>query len=516
MSKTIFNKEAHKQLQDAVNLISDAVKVTLGPRGKNVLTINSYGEAHLTKDGITVAKSVKSDDPTINGILNVIREASANTAKSVGDGSTSTLVLTQTIFNEGLKLIQSGANPTLVKTGMMLALKDILKYIQKHSEKIDINSDRLEQVAYISANNDYEIGNIAVEAIRLANVDGIVKIEDSKSTETTIKCDNGLTFNRGYVSPHFLATNTTTIEYENPLIFVSSIEISNKTLIDLMKHAKDVNKPLVVIAPEFNENIFMSMFKNYNAGVVQICPIKLPGFAGNRNEWIEDITTYIDGECYLSNNVNPIKFIGNAERIIISADETNIINTTLTESCNTHINKLQNRLNDDIDDVEKDRLNKRLATILGRVVTIFVGAITELELKEKKDRIEDAVCALQTALKGGISEGGGMTFLRAFIKVDGINNDSDDVTEGYFVVVNALRSPFRQLALNSDVNVAKLYDQFAELNSKTLGYNFKTLKWENLKKEGIIDPTQVLIQAITNAVSIASNLLTTECIVYYE
>ena len=516
MSKTTFNKETYKNLQDAVNLISNAVKVTLGPRGKNVLTINSYGDAHLTKDGITVAKSVKSDDPIINGILNTVREASANTAKSVGDGSTSTLVLTQTIFNNGLELIQNGANPTLVKSGMNLALKEVTKYILKHSEQIDINSDRLEQVAYISANNDYEIGNIAVEAVRAANVDGIVKIEDSRSSETTIKCDSGLTFDRGYISPHFLNTSNTTIEYCNPLIFVSSIEVSNKTLIDLMKHAKDCDKPLVIIAPEFNENIFSSMFKNHKAGVVQICPIKLPGFAGNRTEWIEDITAYINGECYLSNNINPIKFLGTAERVLISADETSILNSTLTETCVSHVEKLRNRISDDISEIETDRLNKRLALILGRVVTIFVGAITELELKEKKDRIEDAVCALQTALRGGISEGGGMTFLKAFLKIDGIKDVPEDTTDGYFVVINALRSPFKQLAANSDVDALKLFDEFAKLNNKNIGYNFKSLKWENLKKTGVIDPTQVLLQSIINAVSIASNLLTTECIVYYE
>ena len=202
--------------------------------------------------------------------------------------------------------------------------------------------------------------------------------------------------------------------------------------------------------------------------------------------------------------------------MLISADETSILNSTLTETCVSHVEKLRSRINDDISEIETDRLNKRLALILGRVVTIFVGAITELELKEKKDRIEDAVCALQTALRGGISEGGGMTFLKAFLKIDGIKDVPEDTTDGYFVVINALRSPFKQLADNSDVDALKLFDEFAKLNNKNIGYNFKSLKWENLKKTGVIDPTQVLLQSIINAVSIASNLLTTECIVYYE
>lgn len=516
-SDVIFNKDAHLQLKEAVDLLCNAVKVTLGPKGKNVLTINSYGDTHLTKDGITVARNVTSDDPIINGILNVVREASANTAKTAGDGSSTSLVLTQAIFNDGLTAVQDGANPTLLKSGMQLALDDTLKYLDSCSESITIKDvDRLKSIAKISANNDEVVGDIAYNAILESKGTGVVRIDDSRTNETHIKCNSGLTFDKGYVSSHFLNSEKTTIEYENPLIFVSSIELSNKTLIDLMKHARDNNKPLVVVAPEFNEGILVSMFKNFKSGAVEICPVRLPGFAGNRQQWIEDITSYISGEVYTNNSINPIKFLGESEKVTISAEETSIINTSPKSTCNTHICKLQSRLSDDIEEFERETINNRVARLQGRVVTIFVGATTELELKEKKDRIEDAVCALQTALKGGISEGGGMTFMRCSMEHYSECSDLNSQITGYNIVMSALLAPFEQLCINSDLNYNDLFNEWYEGTDESRGYNFKTNQWENLKESGVIDPTLVLKNAVTNAVGIAANLLTTECITYKE
>ena len=516
MNKTLFKEDVYAILQKSVDLICDAVKVTLGPRGKNVLTVDRYGNTHLTKDGITVAKNIKSDDPIVNGIINVIREASSNTAKSAGDGTTSTLVLTQELFNTGLKLLRDcNYNPTLVKTVMNKALEDIVEYIKGNSESITLDSKKLEEVAFISANNDFEVGDIAVKAIREATIDGIINIEDSKSIDTIIKCNNGLTFDKGYISPHFISGDKTTIEYENPLIFISSIEISAKTVVDLMKQAKDNERPLVIIAPDFNESIFMSMFKNFKAGAVQVCPIKLPGFAGNRSQWIEDITTYVDNEVYTSNNVNPIKYLGTSDKIRISAEETTIINTLSSIRCGSQLCKLQARLLDDIDDTEKAIIQNRIARLKGRIVTIFVGATTELELKEKKDRIEDAVCALQTALQGGVSVGGGMTLLRCGAKLykEEYTVLSDEI-KIYNRVMNTLCKPFEQLCYNSDITLDSIGHCWED--NESLGYNFKTLQWENLKESGVIDPTVVLLNVVTNAISIVSNLLTTECITYYE
>jgi chaperonin GroEL len=281
-----------------------------------------------------------------------------------------------------------------------------------------------------------------------------------------------------------------------------------------MKHARESNKPLVVIAPEFNENIFMSIFRNFKSGAVQVCPIKLPGFAGNRQEWIEDITAYINGEVYTSNNINPIKYLGDSEKIVISKDKTSIINEGVKTSCSSQMYKLQARLLDDIEDFEKENINNRIARLFGSVVTIYVGATTELELKEKKDRIEDAVCALQTALKGGISEGGGMTFVRCSIEnYNKCSNLNSQIT-GYNIVMKTLSSPFEQLCINSDLDYKELFSTW-ECDS-SLGYNFKSNQWENLKESGVIDPTLVLKNAITNAVGIVSNLLMTECITYHE
>ena len=287
-------------------------------------------------------------------------------------------------------------------------------------------------------------------------------------------------------------------------------------MVDLMKHARENNKPLIVLAPEFNENIFMSIFRNFKSGAVQICPIKLPGFAGNRQEWIEDITAYINGEVYTSNNINPIKYLGDSEKIVISKDKTSIINEGVKASCSAQMCKLQARLLDDIEEFEKENINNRVARLFGSVVTIYVGATTELELKEKKDRIEDAVCALQTALKGGISEGGGMTFMRCSKEhYNECPNTNSQIT-GYNIVMNALLAPFEQLCINSDLNYAGLFTEWNDGVDKSCGYNFKINQWENLKESGVIDPTLVLKNAITNAVGIVSNLLMTECITYHD
>lgn len=514
-SDVIFNKDAYAELKEAVNLLCNAVKVTLGPRGKNVLTINSYGDAHLTKDGITVANNVRHDDPIINGIINVVREASANTAKSAGDGTTTSLVLTQALFNGGLKLIEAGYNPTLIKEGMNKALEEVLDYIESLNERITINdTEKLRNIATISAAMDEAVGKVALEGVTEAKGTGVVKIDISRTSKTSIKTETGLTFSNGYASNYFLNSDKSTIDYENPFIFVSNIELTNNTLVTLMKHAKNNNRPIIILAPEFNESITISMFKNFKSGAVQICPIKLPGFAGNRTQWVEDIVAYIDGEVYTSNNIDPIKYLGDAERIIISTEETTIINDTPKLSCLSQIHKLQGRLKEDIEDYERETLNNRVAKLQGRFVTIFVGATTELETKEKVDRVDDAVRALQTALKGGISEGGGMTFFRASADLYNSSPEDSDVISGYNLVMDSLMQPFEQLAINSDKDYAVLCDAWRE--NEDLGYNFKTNQWEKLRESGVIDPTLVLKNAITNAVGIVSNLLMTECITYHE
>ena len=497
MSK-IINDTIYDTLQKAVNKICNAVKVTLGPKGKNVLIINEYGDAHLTKDGITVAKNVKSDDPVINGIINVVREASSNTAKTAGDGTTTSLVLTQALFNKGIDTINSGINPTILKYGMDDALSIILKFIEEQSEKIDINDDKLFQVAHISANNDTTVGDIAVHAVRAAGTNGIINIEDSPTHDTYVKVINGFSFDKGYLSPYFSNTGNK-ITYENPLIFLSEIEISKEVAMSLLTHANKCNKPLIIIAPEFNEAITTLLFKNFKVGAVQVCPIKAPGFANNRKNTLEDLSDYINGYVHTNNSIDPIKSLGSSESIIINSDSTSIINNP-TERATLKLVELDNLIQDDVYGVMTDSYNTRKAMLGGCVVTIYVGATTELELKEKKYRIEDAVCAVQTALKDGISEGGGMTFIRAYNKLKSLK-----VSPGHAVVIESLLAPFKQLCKNSDLTL--------EIPNKK-GYNFKTEEFEDLKKAGVIDPTLVLKNAITNSVGIVSNLLTTACITY--
>lgn len=503
MNKILF--EVNDKLKEAVDLLCNAVKVTLGPKGKNVLTIDSYGNAHLTKDGITVAKNVKSDDPIINGVINVVREASSNTAKSAGDGTTTSLVLTQTLFHEGLETLKE-FNPTIIKEGMNLALQDVLDYIEENSEKINVDSEKLTQVAYISANNDKEVGDIAVEAVRSAKQNGIINIEDSPTYETFIKVTNGFSFNRGYVSPHF-SKDGSKITYEEPLIFISEVELSKETTIAVLTHANKENKPLIIIAPDFNETIFTLLYRNFITGAVQVCPIKSPGFAGNRKDILEDLSDYCNCFVYKNNGVDPKGFCGNCDKIIIDQSNTSIINNTPTDKCVDKINKLDFMILEDENSPMVETFKKRIANLNGSIVTLFVGATTELELKEKKDRIEDAVCAVQTALKDGISEGGGMTFFRANKALQ-----SKCCCQGYDVVLKSLLAPFIQLCNNSDFKPENIVELLRLEENE--GFNFKTDTIENLKECGIIDPTLVLKNAITNSVGIVSNLLTTNCITY--
>ena len=498
----VINNNVQEVLKEAVDTICNAVKVTLGPKGKNVLTINSYGDAHLTKDGITVAKNVKSDDPVINGIINVVREASNNTAKTAGDGTTTSLVLTQALFNKGIEEINKGTNPTILKYGMNDALKWVLNFIEKQSEKIDVNDDKLFKVAYISANNDSFVGDIAVNAVKSAGINGVINIEDSPTYDTYVKVTNGFSFDRGYASPYFSNTGNK-ITYDNPLIFLSEIEISKEVAMSLLSHANKINRPLIIIAPEFNETIMLLLYKNLKAGAVQVCPIKAPGFANNRKDTLDDLAAYINGEVHRNNSVDPIKSIGQSDTIIINQNDTSIINNTPTERCLAKVEEICNYIAMDEKSPMVELYNKRKAALNGSVVTICVGATTELELKEKKDRIEDAVCAVQTALKDGISEGGGMTFVRAYHKLKNMT-----VSPGHAVVIESLLAPFNQLCTNSDF-------MLDEIPVKK-GYNFKTEEFENLKKAGVIDPTLVLKNAITNSVGIVSNLLTTDCITYTE
>ena len=497
----IINKNTNETLKEAVNTLCDAVKVTLGPKGKNVLIINNYGDAHLTKDGITVAKNVKSDDPVINGIINVVREASNNTAKTAGDGTTTSLVLTQSLFNLGLKALDAGHNPTMIKYGMDDALKKVLDFIETQSEKINIDDEKLFQVAHISANNDTVVGDIAVKAVKAAGINGIINIEDSPTHDTYVKVTNGFSFDRGYLSPYFSNTGNK-ITYENPLIFLSDIEISKEVAMSLLTHANKCNKPLIIIAPEFNEAITTLLFKNFKVGAVQVCPIRTPGFANNRKNTLDDLSDYINGYVHTNNSVDPIKSLGTAESIVINTDNTSIINETPTERVINKLNELDNLLDADEYCLMTETYRARKATLSGSVVTICVGATTELELKEKKDRIEDAVCAVQTALRDGISEGGGMTFVRAYH-----NLQKDKISAGHAIVIDSLLAPFKQLCKNSDL--------ILEIPTN-LGYDFKNDVEADLKKEGIIDPTLVLKNAITNSVGIVSNLLTTACITYVE
>lgn len=504
MTENIIYNNTQDFLLEGVNILANTVKTTLGPRGNNVLIFNKYNKGYLTKDGVTVAKNIKHPDPTINNIIETVRESSINTAKTVGDGTTTTLVLLQDIFQEGINCLKEKQDANLLKEGMQLALKDIIELIDNQSESITNNKERLKQIASISANNDSSIGDIVFDAISRSKNNGEINICNSNNYNTYITEYNGFTIDSGYFSPHFLPTGYNSVEYNNALIYISDVELSKDTVFTILKKAKNKNAPIIIIAPDFNELIGNILIQNHLNSVVNICPIKAPGFASNRKFILDDLCTYVN------TTINSTD-LGDCDKIVIHRGKTSIIVNKQALECTNRIKELETLITDSsLEEVDKDNINKRLTALTGNVININVGATTELELNEKKDRIEDAVCAVKAALEEGISEGGGKTFIKVYNKLNrDISALDSNTVSGYNIVKQSLIAPFFQLCANAGIDFRS---HLNIVKHSTTGIDFKTLKPAELKNVGIIDATKVLKTAISNAVDIASNLLTTKVV----
>jgi chaperonin GroEL len=498
MSKTIYGQAAREILKEGVDHLANAVKVTLGPKGRNVVLFNEEGNPYLTKDGVSVAKSIQSNDKALSIGIEMLKEVAVNTANEVGDATTTSTILAQAIVKNGLNAIEKGHSPIEIKAGMDEALQEILEIIDSESEKIESN-DRLKQVATISANNDEFIGELVSKAVTTAGKYGTINIERSKSYNTYIDTETGFHFNSGYVSGYF-TTDSVKQEavYENACIVLADKSINKSLeLKDILSEAIKDSIPIVIIANDFSSEVINFLVNNYLHHTIDVLAIKTPGFGDGRSKFIEDLSYLC--ECR-NNNYFPGFLIGKVNKIVSNISGTYIYNTPEdSERFKLYIENLATAIAESTDAFHTDKMLERLSMLTTGITTIYVGAYSELEAKELMDRVEDAVCATKAAFEDGIVAGGGSIFGRIYSNIE-------RHSVGFNVVINALIEPFNQLCKNADVSL-----EISFFEDK--GYDFKAMECCNLKKRGIIDPAKALKTAIKNAVSVASMIISTECIV---
>lgn len=498
MSNTIYGNDARRILKEGVDHLANAVKVTLGPKGRNVVLFNEEGKPYLTKDGVSVAKSILSDDKALSVGIEMLKEVAVNTADEVGDATTTSTILAQAIVKNGLAAIDRGHSPIEIKAGMDEALQEILEIIDSESEKIESN-DRLKQVATISANNDEVIGEIVSKAVSDAGKYGTINIERSPSYDTYIHNNAGFHFNGGYISGYFVTDSAKQLaEYENALIALMDKKVEHASeLTSILQYSISENAPIVIIANDFSADVTNFLVNNHLQRRVKVLPIKTPGFGEGRTRFLEDLNV-LCGAHVVTGNISPC-MLGTIDRIDSSINGTYIYTSKHGENKDTYVQDLINARNACNDEFLQEKYTERIAMLTTGITTIYVGAYSELEAKELMDRVEDAVCATKAALEDGIVAGGGSIFGRIYSNIErhGV---------GFSAVINALIEPFNQLCKNADVSLAI---SFVE----DKGYDFKNMEYCNLKKRGIIDPAKALKTAIKNAVSVASMIISTECIV---
>lgn len=519
MKKVIkFNDDARKSIKSGVDKLADAVKCTLGPKGRNVVLQKQYGVPHITKDGVTVAKEVELDDPIENIGAQLVKEVASKTADSAGDGTTTATVLAQSIFNLGLKNLAAGANPTDLKKGIDMAVETVVNELRNISKKIS-TANEIVQVATVSANNDEEIGKMIADAMEKVGKDGVITVEEAKGTETEVKTVEGMQFDRGYLSPYFV-TNQDKMEAEliSPKILLYDRKISSlQDILPTLENVNRLNVPLLIIAEDVEGEALAALVLNKLRGSLKVVATKAPGFGDKRREMMEDIAaltgaTVISEEKGLKLESVTSDMLGSAEKIIIDKDTTTIINGAGDDlSIKERIKLIKSQIDASTSEYDKQKLQERLAKLAGGVAILYIGAATEVEMKEKKDRVDDALHATRAAIAEGIVPGGGVALIRTQSSLDKLNVEGD-VKTGVDIIKAAIESPLRTIVMNSggapDVIVEKVRNY-----TDNMGYNARTDLFVDLVKEGIIDPTKVTRLALENAASIASLLLTTECVI---
>ena len=521
MAKEIlFNIDARDQLKKGIDTLANAVKVTLGPKGRNVIIEKKFGAPHITKDGVTVAKEVELADAYQNTGAQLVKEVASKTGDDAGDGTTTATVLAQAIVAEGLKNVTAGASPMDIKRGIDKAVAKVVDSIKGQAEKVGDNYDKIEQVASVSANNDPVIGKLIADAMRKVSKDGVITIEEAKGTDTTIGVVEGMQFDRGYLSAYFV-TNTEKMEceMEKPYILIYDKKISNlKDFLPILEPAVQTGRPLLVIAEDVDSEALTTLVVNRLRSQVKICAVKAPGFGDRRKEMLEDIAVLTGGvviseEKGLKLEQATIEMLGTADKVTVSKDNTTIVNGAGDkENIKERCEQIKAQIVSTKSDYDKEKLQERLAKLSGGVAVLYVGAASEVEMKEKKDRVDDALRATRAAIEEGIVPGGGVAYIRALDALEGFKGDNVDETTGIDIIKRAIEEPLRQIVANAGKEGAVVVQKVRE-GKADFGYNARTDVYENLHAAGVVDPAKVTRVALENAASIAGMFLTTECVI---
>ena len=521
MAKNIsYNVEARDALKRGVDQLANAVKVTLGPKGRNVIIDKKFGAPHITKDGVSVAKEIELKDAAENLGAQLVKEVASKTGDQAGDGTTTATVLTQAIVSVGLKNVTAGANPMDLKRGMDKAVSAIVANIKAQSEEVGNDFDKIEQVATISANNDPTIGKLIADAMRMVSKDGVITIGEAKGMDTTIDVVQGMQFDRGYISPYFV-TNTETMEVEmdRPYILLYDKKISNlKELLPVLEPAVQSGRPLLVIAEDVDSEALTTLVVNRLRAQLKICAVKAPGFGDRRKEMLEDIAiltggTVISEEKGIKLEAATIDMLGTAESITVNKDNTTIVNGAGDkEAIAARVGQIKAQIVATKSTYDKEKLQERLAKLAGGVAQLNVGAASEVEMKEKKDRVDDALSATRAAIEEGIVAGGGVAYIRAQAALEGLKGENEDEQTGIEIIRRAIEEPLRQIVANAGKEGAVVVDK-VRAGEADFGYNARKDIYENLKAAGVVDPAKVTRVALENAASIAGMFLTTECVI---
>ncbi|MBR6699099.1 MAG: chaperonin GroEL [Bacteroidaceae bacterium] len=521
MAKDIkFNIEARDLMKQGVDSLANAVKVTLGPKGRNVIIEKKFGAPHITKDGVTVAKEIELADPFQNAGAQLVKSVASKTGDDAGDGTTTATVLAQAIVREGLKNVAAGANPMDLKRGIDKAVAAVVSEIKDMAEVVGDDYQKIEQVATVSANNDPEIGQLLADAMQKVSKDGVITIEEAKGRDTTIGVVEGMQFDRGYLSPYFV-TNTEKMEceMENPYILIYDKKISNlKDFLPILEPAVQTGRPLLVIAEDVESEALTTLVVNRLRGQLKICAVKAPGFGDRRKAMLQDIATLTGGlviseETGLKLEQATIEMLGTADKVTVSKDNTTIVNGHGDKQMIAErVSQIKNEIANSTSDYDKEKLQERLAKLAGGVAVLYVGAPSEVEMKEKKDRVDDALCATRAAIEEGIIPGGGVAYIRAQKALDTLTGANTDEQTGIRIVRRAIEEPLRQIVENAGLEGSVVVNEVRN-GEGDYGYNAREDKYENMKASGIIDPAKVTRVALENAASIAGMFLTTECVI---
>lgn len=520
MAKEIkYNAEARELLKQGVDALADAVKVTLGPKGRNVIIDRKYGAPHITKDGVSVAKEVELEDSFANMGAQIVKEVASKTNDDAGDGTTTATVLAQAIIGVGIKNVTAGANPMDLKRGIDKAVAAVVESLKSQSQSVGDHIEKIEQVATISANNDNTIGSLIAEAMGKVNKEGVITVEEAKGTETTVEVVEGMQFDRGYISAYFV-TDTEKMEatLDKPLILITDKKISTmKEIMGILEPVAQNGRSLVIIAEDVDGEALSSLVVNKLRGTLKVAAVKAPGFGDRRKEMLEDIAiltggVYITGDKGLRLEDVQMDMLGTADKVTINKEHTTIVDGAGDkEAIATRIVQIRKQIESSTSEYDKEKLHERLAKLAGGVAVLYVGAATEVEMKEKKDRVEDALAATRAAVEEGIIPGGGVAYIRATAALENLKGENEDETTGIAIIKRAIEEPLRQIVTNAGGEGSVVVNKVRE-GKGAFGYNARADRYEDMLEAGILDPTKVARVALENAASIASMFLTTECV----